>query len=56
MPVIDLYPTIGVHSNGETVMINLGQDPFMYNIKMEMALDEAISEDVRMKSHQLLSL
>jgi len=51
MPVIDLYPTIGVHSNGETVIINLGQDPFMYNIKMEMVLNEAISEDVRMKSH-----
>ena len=36
LPEINLYPTIGLHSKNETVMVNLGQNPFVYNIKMEM--------------------
>ena len=46
MPAISLYPTVGVHSKGETVLINLGENPFIYNIKMEMVLHEAYCKDV----------
>ena len=50
MPVINLYPTIGLHSKGESVEVNLGQNPFMYNIKMEMVLHDAVCEDMVTKS------
>ena len=45
MPDINLYPTIGLHSEGEKVEVNLGQNPFMYNIKLEMILNEAHEKD-----------
>ena len=45
MPLINLYPTVGVHSKGEIVSINFGQKPFLYNIKMEMVLNEASLKD-----------
>ena len=46
MPAIKLYPTIGMHSKNESVNVNLGQNPFMYNIKMEMILNEAHAKDL----------
>jgi hypothetical protein len=27
------YPTVGLHSNGEIVRANFGQDPFKFNIE-----------------------
>ena len=49
MPVINLYPTIGLHSKNEIVEVNLGQQPFIYNIKMEMILNEAHEKDLSSK-------
>ena len=46
LPVIKYYPTIGVHSTNECVEVNLGQKPFLYNIKMEMILDNAHKKDM----------
>lgn len=46
MPVISLYPTIGLHSKNEIVRVNLGQHPFIYNVKLEMILNEAHSKDL----------
>jgi len=46
MPAINLYPTVGLHSKNERVEVNLGQTPFMYNIKLEMILNEAHARDL----------
>ena len=45
-PVMNLYPTIGLHSKNESVEVNLGQKPFVYNIKMEMLLNDALQKDI----------
>ena len=50
MPLINLYPTIGVHSKGEIISINFGQNPFLYNIKREMVLNEASLKDAEASS------
>ncbi|GFR51846.1 hypothetical protein Agub_g14313 [Astrephomene gubernaculifera] len=36
-PAAGLYPTIGLHSTGETVEVNFGQKPFMYDIAADVA-------------------
>ena len=49
LPAIEYYPTIGVHSINECVEVNLGQKPFLYNIKMEMILHNAHEKDIQRK-------
>ena len=42
MPISpDLYPTVGVESDNESVEVNFGQCAFMYDIKMEQLLHSA---------------
>ena len=50
MPTISLYPTIGLHSKNEQVVVNFGQKPFKYNIKIEMILNDAHQLDVSTNS------
>jgi len=49
LPVIEYYPTIGVHSKDECVEVNLGQKPFLYNIAMEKILYNAHQKDIARK-------
>jgi len=46
MHTTNLYPTVGVGSKNEAIEVNFGQRPFVYNIKMEMILDEANVKDL----------
>ena len=49
MPVSNnLYPTVGVGSDNDSVEVNFGQFPFMYDIKMEQLLHSAHSLDLKM--------
>ena len=50
LPVIEYYPTIGVHSKDECVEVNLGQKPFLYNIAMEKILYNAHQKDMAKKT------
>ena len=49
MPMTDLYPTVGVGSIDESLEVNFGQHPFIYNISIEQILHAAHSNDLRMK-------
>ena len=33
MPQRDLYPTLGLHSPDEAVVLNLGGDPFRFDVQ-----------------------
>ena len=49
MPISpDLYPTVGVGYDNDSVEVNFGQFPFMYDIKMEQLLHSAHSLDLKM--------
>ena len=50
MPLSDLYPTVGVGSKNESLEVNFGQNPFMYNITMEQVLHESHVNDYNMKN------
>jgi len=53
MPIsLDLYPTVGVGSRNDSVEVNFGQFPFMYDIKMEQLLHSAHSLDLKMRRKQ----
>ena len=49
MPMTGLYPTVGVGSRNESLEVNFGQHPFVYNISMEKILHEAHTADLKMK-------
>ena len=52
IPVVNLYPTVGLQSNNEMVRVNLGQHPFLYNVKLEMILNEAHYKDLESEEEQ----
>ena len=45
----DLYPTVGVGSRNESLVVNFGQDPFVYNITMEQVLHASHFNDLKTK-------
>ena len=47
-----LYPTVGLHSADEEVEVNFGQEPFLYNIKLEIILSQAHQKDL-VKTNQI---
>lgn len=50
IPLTPLYPTVGCGSENEKLEVNFGQTPFIYNIKMEMILNESLLKDRLMQS------
>jgi len=52
MPTSDLYPTVGVGSRSESLEVNFGQNPFVYNIAMEQVLHESHVNDLKCGAKQ----
>ena len=52
IPISTFYPTVGIGSDNELIEVNFGQTPFIYNIKMEMVLNESHAKDLKMKRKQ----
>ena len=49
IPLNPLFPTVGVGSKNEKVEVNFGQSPFVYDIKLEMILNESLLKDLSIK-------
>ena len=43
MPMTGMYPTVGVGSIDESLEVNFGQEPFVYNITVDQILHAAHS-------------
>ena len=49
IPLKPLFPTVGIGSQNGKLEVNFGQSPFVYNIKLEMILNESLLKDLSIK-------
>ena len=54
IPLKPLFPTVGIGSQNGKLEVNFGQNPFVYNIKLEMILNEALDKDLDAKDIELV--
>ena len=52
VPITGLIPTVGLGSEDEELEVNFGQNPFTYDIKLEMILSDSHSKDIKIKPVQ----
>ena len=49
IPLKPLFPTVGIGSQNGKLEVNFGQSPFVYNIKLEIVLNESLLKDLSIK-------